>query len=267
MQLSRPDVNDLPADKTEHEDVVVEALIGTLRSAGENVRLLERPDRLQRSERCYADLTTDALIEINSCQWSIDVMSLAAPGSHGTVPIALQNCVDSIASDCEVLLYLQGESPSIDRVGAVCGALRRAVEAEPSSGRWDQDDIEAVWRRVDGEEQPSGCMAILMESPSAEIQEQIAATLARPLRRKGAIQAAPASSAGCRSAVVIDWAGHQGIQQGTHWLSSSPLTVKAAVDSVLDGEQTLLDAVVLRDRIGGWHLLWGSFPLESSKPV
>lgn len=107
-------------------------------------------------------------------------------------------------------------------------------------------------------------MILLQNTGSALLSHQLEETLRSPLLRMATKQAAPAKAVEIRTAVVLDRIGHQGILQGTHFLSRFAHTFRVAVENVLESSHHL-DAVLLNGGDDeGFELLYGAFPTFDS---
>lgn len=258
-------MDSLPPDKEAQEDRVVLALLSHLRENGQEAVLVERPDRLRDAERTFPEVTSDALLRLNGADrpswWAADVMSLAGPASHHVVPTGLRERLTPVAEQYQVVIELDGDSPEPSALKALHRVVARAVSATPLVGSVEVEGLVVTWRRPERDEQPAvAIVALLLAAPSALLSDQVASELRKPLRKKATVQAARAHAASCRTAVLLDWSGHEGIAQGTHWLPRDPFTIKKAVVEVLQGVDHSLDAVLLFDRGQRWHLTFGSFP-------
>lgn len=240
-------------------------LLGHLRACGIEAWLVERPDRLRESQRTFRSVTCDALYRINDgstvSTWGADVMSLASPDSHLIVPKGLEDRLRPLAETYGVVIYVEGESPAIADLRAVQAAVTEKLAVFPAEGLVEVLGLAIRWSRPAKDEKPDAFLVSLgLSAPSPLLMDQVSDTLRKPLRKKALVQAKRAKDAGCMAAVLLDWIGHAGIAQGSHWLPQHPETIRQAVCGALPQEEHSLDAVLLLDREVNWHLLWGQFP-------
>jgi hypothetical protein len=125
-------------------------------------------------------------------------------------------------------------------------------------GSRSESGLTVTWKGI-GEGEVPTVEIVLPPSGPAKLIDQIEETLRAPLLKKALGQSAPAHAAGLKSAVIIDRTGHSRIAQGVHWLPQRPETIRQAVENVLP-ERHHLDAVLMLDLEGRWHILAGSFP-------
>lgn len=255
----------LPKDKESQEDKVLLALLSHLWAGGLEAELIERPDRIAKDQRRHPEVTSDALVLIRGDQevqeWAVDVMALASPSDHHVVLNGLHQRLDVLAKDHSLIIEIEGESPSPDKLQGIAKAASRGISGQGRTGRVEVEELRIGWRPAGAGEQPELVVtAMLMASPSPLLTDQIVATLREPLTKKATVQARRAHAAGCGTAVVIDWAGHAGIAQGTHWLPRHAGTVQQSVSQVLGEVEHVLDAVLLLDRDDEWHIIEGEFP-------
>lgn len=241
------------------------ALLLHLRRLGQAAMLVEQPDRLPEARRTFSAVTSDALFQIRDNQapawWATDVMGLAAPASHHIVLNGLNERLAPIAQEHKIVYEIDGVSPKEADLKPLSRALAKATKEAPQGGMFTQGGLNITWRQRASLEEPDvNIVTMLLDAPSASLSDQIEATIHGPLIKKATIQAERAKDAGCHTAVLIDWTGHTGIAQGTHWLPQHHSTVAKAVTNVLSSVNHSLDAVLLLDRDGKWQLLYGGFP-------
>jgi hypothetical protein len=253
----------MPGSKEEQEDAVLGSLIARMGGNGLEATLVENPDRLNRDKRTYPDVTCDGLISILGADalWAVDVMSVTGPIALTQVTTMIQQRLIGVAVRNDVTIWFEGDLPDIASVNSVVAAVDAAVGEAPVSGQCVPSPGFAVrWTRAltSGD---AGAEGVVGLDQSALLSDQIEAEIARPLAKKAVDQARAAKGAGCSTAVALDQVGHARIMQGTQWLPQHPNTFRVAVESVLGrlGEHDL-DAVLLHDQRGSWHVLTGTFP-------
>lgn len=255
--------------KEAREDAVVLSFLAHLRIRGLAAALVEQPDRLTEDVRTFAAVTSDALFAVDRRAqrlvlshsrrdwWACDVMALAAPFSHSQIPETLHDALNPLAAQQAIVITITGEIRDIKHAETTVAVLRSAVTSEPS-GSLDLGGATATWTPVSNGSTGTREFVLLQPAPSANLAEQMTATMREPLRSKIEKQAQHARQAGCSAVVLLDWSGHDKIKQGTHWLAKSPGTIKAAIEPILDEAQGDLDAVFVLDRDGAWHLIYGA---------
>lgn len=264
------------------EDEVVERLLISLRARDVSAALHERPDRLPPQRRTFTKVTSDALITVGSEEgtldwWACDVMALSAPFSHAQVLEYLDDELNVLATRRCFEIHLEGsfsssgmdqardqDTAALNEAKAVVAAIAEGVTRN-SEHSVKVGEFTARWKLASKE--PTVNLVVGLPSRTADLAQQMADTLRQPLRKKATKQGLRAREAGCSVAVMLDWAGHEGIRQGTHWLAMSPQTVSFAVNDVLTGIDSAIDAVLMLDRKDDWHLLRGVFPGFGADPM
>lgn len=253
-----------PTGKEEQEDAVICALLSELATAGVSPVLIERPDRQPPNPR-YPLLTTDAVLELDGPAyretWSIDVMSLAADPMLFIIPNALYEELEPVAVGANLVLTLEGTSPTTAQLGGIISAVKAAVDgSQDRRGELVLGDVVLRWAEPTGTLEPGLNLLLVPDAGSAKLSDQILETIRDPLTNKATKQAKPAADAGLKSAVVLDRVGHSGISQGTHWLPQYAETFRDAVTDVLDNTAHYLEAVLLHGVGPGWAIVHGEFP-------
>ncbi|MDP2286985.1 MAG: hypothetical protein Q8M73_00250 [Actinomycetota bacterium] len=255
----------MPINGEAAEDRVIESFTTWCESNGIRVNLLERPDRLVASARSIPELTSDGLVALEvdglTRQWSVDVMSLAEPASHHIVPNGLVDRLDAIALRFGVSFRVEGDSPQPNELAGLAKAVELELATQGNEGYLQFSGVSVSWLPTPPGEAPRTIIeALWLEASSALLSDQVRDQIREPLIKKAQRQARRGKEAGCYTAVLLDWVGHAGIAQGTFWLPQDAFTIKQAVKEVLAGVEHNLDAVLLLDREGVWHLLYGEFP-------
>lgn len=198
-------------NKDEREDAVLDAFLRHVQADSVTARLIEQPDRLLAAERTYPALTSDGLLHIEgpagTRDWSCDVMTLAAPVTHGQIPRFLHEDLDSVATDHGLLLRVTGQVSTIRDLKALPIEVRRQV----SSGA--RGPVTVAGGTVQWEPASPGrvVMAVGLPSPSSALTTQMIETLSDPLISKATKQAAPAKTAGIGAVVLVDGVGPPGM--------------------------------------------------------
>lgn len=253
---------DLPEDKDAQEGAVLASLVACLDGRGLSALICERPDRIAEASRRFAEVTCDALVEIvgDAHLWAVDVMVVPNHIALSKVSEMLQDRFDALAAEENVSLTFEGSLPDLTEVDAVTARTAQAVAGNVYGSAEVSPGLTVAWEPA-SEATPAGADGIVWLNQSPLLVDQVREAIAAPLTAKATKQARRGREAGCRTAVLLDQVGHAGVLQGTQWLPRRATTFATAVSEVLDAVPGhALDAVLLRDRADGWHLLCGEFP-------
>lgn len=248
----------------DREDDVIDSFLKHLHRSGPDARLVERPDRLQEAQRRLPAVTTDALIEVPSDGeapdlWALDVTALALPSTWHPALRALDQRFTAVARNHQVAIRGEGTLPPAQKAAALARACSDAISSQGTTGSvMLGEDLEVRWEPApDCADEERVGVVFLMPTRSPLLSDQVADTLGPTLTKKVTGQGRRAQASGARYVLLLDWAGDDGIAQGTHWLPQSPETVRVAVHDVLEALDQAPDAIFLWDREGQWHLMKG----------
>ncbi len=222
--------------------------------------LREYPDRLPEDSRALPSVTSDGLLTVldraAAADWAVDVMVMAAPSEHRQFADELHRALNPMALKHGLELKVVGQFKSIAEVNDLIHQVTAAVWANQLSSV-SLRGARAQWSPSAPNRPGELVLAVLPPPASPALADQLYNTISTPLKKKITNQAARAQAAGCRTAVLLDGAGHQDVAQGTHWLHQHPHTVQVAADRILREARGRLDAIAYLERNATWHLLHG----------
>lgn len=237
----------------------MQLLVAQVQRGGHGVKVVEWPDRIDNpSQRRFPEVAVDALLDIDGVLWAVDVMSLARPESDLNAE-RLDSALQEVARAHARVIHVRGPCLSTKELGRIERVARKAITNTPAGGSCDVAGVTVSWRQPQNDESPNAVVSLLLDA-TADCADQIRESSGQPLVKKATKQARRAREVGCKTAVALDWTGHAGIAQGTHFLAQHASTVRAAVADVLNGVDHELEAVVLLDRRDSWHLMRGGIP-------
>jgi hypothetical protein len=246
------------ADALQHERLAIEGLCEALTAAGRPSRVVAWPDRDPSAE-----LTVDAIADLNGERWAIEHTRLTAPrtfpAAHKETMAALQTPLESIAQDAGYNVHLAVLPPvgsRSNRAEYFDSALRLAADgAGQGPGIYPMGD-DAFTIAVVSSAGDRGTVASISAYSSDGGHPGLSGQLYRAMHltweHKLRHQLPPAKKAGFAVLLLLDGIPAPEQRVPPFWLAD-PMTVAEAIAQVLDANPAVVDEVWLRKLDGSYE--------------
>lgn len=264
MPSSKPDAQKKNAAKMRRESDVIDSFVGHLNGRRANAVLVERPDRCSPTERTYPGVTTDGLVRVlvatGDEDWAVDVMVVAETPEMFEIPDVFSKHLEPFAQERRVVVLITGDIADHYQAMEVVKRVKAEMHAAFLPMRFGVAGVDVSVRDADTTECGRVDCVCVLSGRTPRLSEQLAETMSAPLTKKVDKQAAAPRSAGCKTGILLDAVGYEGIRQGVYWLSQKPETYRQAVESILAGTTNVVDYVGLLFHDDEWYDMYGSLP-------